>query len=107
MALSPEDIEDIKVGRALEVMVATEGWKHYERLVKIHITTKQNQVLQPFEVTQANKASAQVLFGALDQFLSSEANKGAIMGLTLALGLPSSIISNMTELLRKKPEDEE
>jgi hypothetical protein len=107
MVLSPEDIADIKVGRAFEVMVASEGWKHFERLITRHIEDRKTQVLQPFVVRQENKASHQVLFSAVDQLLSSEADKGAIMGLTLALTLPTAIISNMTDLLSRSKESED
>jgi hypothetical protein len=107
MSLSPEDIADIKVGRAFEAMLATEGWKHYERLVNQHIASHTARALQPFMVKQENKASHQVLFSAVDQLLSSEADKGAIMGLTLALTLPTAIISNMTDLLSKSKEGDD
>jgi hypothetical protein len=101
VALSKEDQSDIKVGRALQAMIATEGWAHFVRLVDAHIETVKKQALQPFVVTQENKASHQVLFSALDSFLASESQKGAIMGLSLARDLPSGIISNMETLLKK------
>jgi hypothetical protein len=105
--LKPEDKDDIKIGRAFQAMVATEGWQHYLRLLNVHIETTKNRALQPFAVKQENKASHQVLFSAVDQLLSSEADKGAIMGLTLARDLPSSIISNMETLLSRGGADSE
>jgi hypothetical protein len=101
MALSKDDIEDIKVGRAFEAMIATEGWQHFERLIKVHLETHRNRALQPFAVKQANKATDQVLFSSVDQLLTAEGDKGAIMGLSLALSLPSGIIENMQTLLAK------
>lgn len=110
MALSKEDIDDIRVGRALQAMMATEGWQHYTRLLNSKIADQTARILRPFTIEQQEKATAQVLYSAVDHFVSSESVKGAIMGLRLAVSLPSGIISNMEDLLSRastRGEDEE
>lgn len=101
MPLSKEDIDDIKVGRALQTMMATEGWQHYTRLLNSKIADQVSRILRPFSIEQSEKATAQVLYSAVDHFVSSESIKGAIMGLKLASTLPAGIISNMEDLLSR------
>ena|SRR6266404_4022814 len=101
MPLSKYDIADIKVGRALQAMMATEGWQHYTRLLKLKIDEQGMAILQPFTVKQDMKAQASVLYSAMDHFITSESVKGAIMGLRLALSLPAGIISNMEDVLSR------
>lgn len=105
--LDPQEKEDVKVGRAIQAMMRTEGWTHYERLLKYHVEQKKRDVLLPFDLKQDGKAKEGVLFGAWDALLAGEAHKGAIMGLTLALGLPASIIANMESILSRYESSEE
>lgn len=106
MSLSKEDIDEIKVGRALEAMMATEGWRHYTRLLQLKIDEQASRILRPFSLEQSEKAQASILYGALDHFFSSESIKGAVMGLRLAASLPSGIISNMRDVLSRAHGDE-
>jgi len=83
--LTPESKTVIKQGRALEGMVATEGWKVYQEILQAQVD---------HAATEAMSGS-----GGLDGMIQKEGAKGVFRGLRLALTLPQVTIAAMKELL--------
>jgi len=94
---SKEDLEDLKVGRLLEEMLASDGWKIYEKLLMKHFTEKRDQALAP--IAPRIQQDGSVMFpDGVTHVLLGEAAKGAIIGIRLALELPRGIIAQMQSL---------
>jgi hypothetical protein len=98
--LTREERAELKTGRVIRQLIATDGWKVYSEILRAHLQGKRNEFEQPAEVAQDGIA----------QVLRSESAKGAIMGLRLALSIPEGILAN-DKILRAKlgltGEDEE
>lgn len=90
---SKQEQEDLRVGRILETGIKGEFWRLYEKLLLAHIEGKTQELLQ----TEALPGE-----DGVQTLLRSERNKGAILGLRLALTLPSGIVQGQTIPLRKK-----
>jgi len=97
---SKEDLEDLKVGRALEEMLVTEGWKIYEKLLTKHLVEKRDAALSPLSPRVQPDGSLFFPDG-VTHVLLGEAAKGAIIGIRLALELPRGIVAQ-TQDLRKQ-----
>jgi hypothetical protein len=65
-------------------MTQTEGWRAYRKILEHHLQAKRNE----FETV------ADSSHDGIAQILKSENNKGAIMGLRLALSIPEGIFNN-------------
>ncbi len=94
---SKEDLEDLKVGRLLEEMLASDGWKLYEKLLTKHLVEKRDAALTPIAPKVQNDGSLFFPDG-VTHVLLGEAAKGAIIGIRLALELPRGIIAQMQSL---------
>jgi hypothetical protein len=88
--LTKEEKAEIRTGTAIRNMVATDGWKVYQKILEIHLQGKRNEFEEP----------AETKLDGISQVLRSESAKGAIMGLRLALSIPGSILDN-DKILRK------
>lgn len=93
--------EDARIVQELEDMIRTPGWKLYVGFLEKHLEAKREEALRPiapFQVPvgaqpQGASIPVQVWPDGMGYAMSAEAAKGAIMGLRLALGLPSGIVS--------------
>jgi hypothetical protein len=95
---SKEDRDDLKVGKAIEEMLATPGWKIYEKILSTKIDEKIRAALSPLApVVQPDNTV--ILPDGVTHVLLGEAAKGAIIGLRLALDLPRGIV-HQTQALR-------
>lgn len=92
MPKSKEEIQDIKIARSMEDMIHSEGWKHYSTILEHHIKMKTNEALAP-----VNAFATEV--DGIKQVLVGESAKGAILGLRLALSLPSGIVQQHLKAL--------
>lgn len=100
MSLSPEMAKDLRDAREIEDMLRTPGWKRYAEILEGHIATKTKVALFP--------VSEQIEMDGIKQVLFGEAAKGAIMGLRLALQLPSDIVRGAESIRATlKPSDAE
>lgn len=106
---SKEDLEDLKKFRALRDMMNTEGWKLYEKLLRAHLEAKRDAALKPISPEILPDQTIRWPDG-VTQVLLGEANKGAIIGLRLALELPRGIVTQgeaLYESLFGKPSSDE
>jgi hypothetical protein len=78
--------EDIKRGRALELMMSTEGWRIYDHLINHHISLRTANLFDP---TPSGGRDAE------------QHNKGAIYGLIFARDLPRVTVGAAKELVRE------
>lgn len=86
--LPKEDRAEIKTAEAMEDMLRLEGWKFYQKVLDVHLN--QQRLLAegaPLDHEDGNKYS-----------LRMERIKGTIIGLRLALELPSVMIAAGKEL---------
>ena len=81
----------IRQGRALEALLASEGWKVYMELLRIHGDSAANLGLR----TVADCGEADGLLAVL----KSESAKGVFKGLQLALTLPTVTVAQMKDIL--------
>lgn len=95
---SKEDLADIKLGQEMEDLINTPGWKIYSAILQKHIDNKIRDAFLP--VHQREGSLGQQIDG-VTQVLLAEASKGAIIGLRLALEIPSGIVAG-SQTLRKK-----
>ena len=98
--------DDARVVHELEDLLLTPGWKFYTQLLEKHIKDKTTEALQPLTPMFFPGANGALMTSAPDGLahcLVGEAAKGAIMGLRLALSLPSGIIAQS----KVKPSAEE
>lgn len=86
---SKEFLQDMKIARDIRDMTQTEGWKHYSRLLEHHIREQTTKALMP--------VLEQMEVDGIKQVLVGESAKGAILGLKLALSLPSGIIAQYSK----------
>lgn len=77
--LDQNDIEHLKLSRAIEAMVATEGWKLYKAILSGHLQQQMAKVLQPSS--------------DMNGMVARESAVGAAMAFKLATELPDGIIA--------------
>ena len=82
--LTKEQQAEIKTGLAMQSLLNVEGWKFYEKVLRVHLEAKRN------EAEAANPLDAE---DGLKYALRMERAKGAIIGLRLALEQPSIMIA--------------
>lgn len=104
------DKEDLRVGKALEAMLHTDGWKIYQKLLEGHLRQKTSAALSPIApIVQPDHTV--IMPDGVTHVLLGEAAKGAIIGLRLALELPHGIVTQMKDLHQQlfgsNPSDEE
>lgn len=108
---SKEDIEDLKVAEHMRDLINTPGWKVFEKILQGHIDAKMKELLMPLHpiyTVGANGTSVSALSDGVAHVLVGESAKGAIMGLRLALTLPSGIVSGAEEIRKRlNPTDAE
>lgn len=93
---SKEVLKDLKIASELEDMLLTPGWKHFSELLEMKIKERTITALMPIMPSVMYDPERGSVISNLDgvsHVLVGEASKGAIMGLRLALGLPSDIIA--------------
>lgn len=83
-SVSEEKKIDLRIYRDISDMLLLPGWKHYQRILEKHIQDQTKRALMPAVLNPEVDGMSQVLCG--------ESAKGAIIGLRLALSLPSGII---------------
>jgi hypothetical protein len=109
---SKEDIEDLKFAEHMRDLVNTPGWKVYEKVLQKHIDAKVRELCMPLHpIYTVDPQSGQpnaVMGDGIAHVLVGESAKGAIMGLRLALTLPSGIITGAEEIRKRlNPSDAE
>lgn len=86
-----EDRDDLKIGTAVELMLSSDGWKYYERILQSKLDEKIRSALAPISpIIQPDHTV--VMPDGVTHVLLGEAAKGAIIGLRLALELPRGIV---------------
>lgn len=104
-----EDKEDLAKYKALEAMLASEGWKIYEKFIRLHMEQKINQSLAPLGPIPSADGMTRFPDG-VTHVLLGEAAKGAIMGMRLCLEFPHATVVSGKQLhqdLFGTPSDEE
>jgi len=91
LKLDEDQKNTLKLARAFEPMLRSEGWHYYSELVKAHRDSHTNAVMT------ATKDIAGVLAG--------ERDKGAVVALALALNLPKVIADEAQKLRKSLGED--
>jgi hypothetical protein len=98
--LTKEERAELRTGRAIRALVASEGWKVYRKIVEAHAQMKLNEMQEPAERG----------VDGISQILRGESAKGAIFAFRFAIAIPDGILAN-DQLLRGTlglgPEDEE
>lgn len=103
-----EDIEDLKLSEQMRDLIATPSWKVYEKILQTHIDMKTRELLLPLHPVVNQMTGEVVVADGISHVLVGEAAKGAILGLRLALTLPSGIVAGAEEIRRKlNPSDAE
>lgn len=110
-APSKEDIQDLKVAEHMRDLIATPGWKVYEQLLQGHLEAKIKELcmpLHPIYVIASDGSASPSQGDGIAHVLVGEAAKGAIMGLRLALSLPSGIVAGAEQIRQRlNPSDAE
>lgn len=88
--LSADEKNDLRVGKEVEVMMATAGWKIYSQVLSQILVGKRNELEQ---VSDPGK-------DGVAQVLRSENVKGSIIGIRLALELAPGMLTQ-AEIIRK------
>jgi hypothetical protein len=83
------DKEDRELATVLQVLIATDGWKAYVRVLERRMQSQADKILGPSK--------------SVDGCIALEYEKGALSGLVIARDLPSVIIAATKEL--RQPED--
>lgn len=91
VTLDEDQKNTLKLARAFEPMLRSEGWHYYSQLVEAHRQSHTNAVMA------ATKDIAGILAG--------ERDKGAVVALALALNLPKVIASEASEIRKSMGED--
>jgi hypothetical protein len=88
---SREERAELRTGKTIRLLVNTEGWQLYKKILETHLLGKRNEYEQPAESG----------FDGIAQVLRAESAKGAIMGLRLALSIPDGILES-DKVLRER-----
>ena len=80
--------ELVAAGRIMQDLVASEGWKEFEKFLLARQGTHVQQLMSPIQ--------------SEGQVFIQESNKGAIHALAWALGLPSVIIQESKQILAQR-----
>lgn len=94
-----EDVQDLKLAESMRDLINSPAWRVYEQLLQTHVDQKMIDLLQPLHPVR-NQDGVIVMGDGLSHVLVGEGAKGAIMGLRLALSLPTSIVAG-AEQIRK------
>ena len=86
----------LRLARAFREMEATEWWKEYEKIVRAQIDTRETLLRLP--LSETNEAFKGMDF--MTRAASQETIKGAVIGLRLALSIPSLTIKHGSDILR-------
>lgn len=98
-----QDLSDLRVGTEVRYMLAGEGWKHIEKILRARIAEMEAEVLRPYSVARARDEHPL----SKEDYLEVVAEKkGALMGLRLALDIPRAIVANADDILQRIPENE-
>lgn len=92
-----EDVQDLKLAESMRDLINSPAWRVYEQLLQTHVDQKMKELLQPLHPLHGHGG---VRGDGLSHVLVGEGAKGAIMGLRLALSLPTSIVAG-AEQIRK------
>lgn len=83
--LSAEEVkQELQIADRLAEMMATEGWKIYEKLIAHHLRVKENEATSVMQT--------------MDDALARNAQNGAVMAFRLCRDLPASIIRAAEDL---------
>lgn len=113
MALSKDEMDLVRGGRELADMMRTPGWKVLERILQSHIDTRMQKLLMPLHdfqrlsgVSHNGVAAAEAMDGQ-SAVLAQECIKGALIGLRLALSMPSTIVNEADALRARATQGED
>lgn len=101
--LDPQDIADLEVAATMRMLVQSEGWDHYSRIVKARMKEMEQQILTPYRVA---RVASSTYLSAEDWDEVQRENKGALIGLRLALDTPAAIIANADDILTRIPPEQ-
>jgi len=88
-----DERELIRRGRAMEALVASDGWKVLREVLQVQMDTYGTQAVMPCR--------------DLNAVLPGEFAKGALVGLQLSINMPATILRESKELLASGGEDSE
>jgi hypothetical protein len=91
LRLDDDQKNTLKLARAFEPMLRSEGWHYYSQLVEAHRTAHTKAVM-----------SATV---SIEGVLTGERDKGAATALALALNLPKVIAEEAAQIRKNMGED--
>lgn len=78
--------DSIRMARELRPLLNLPGWKIYAKILQSHLESK--------------LLEASAIVRSMDEAIEQNAAKGAVLGLRLALGIPSSIIKDADEIIQ-------
>lgn len=102
--IDKQDKIDLKVGREVQYMLAGEGWHHVERILRIRAREMEEKILRPYSVARS-LAESPLSKEDYQEMLSEQ--KGALMGLKLALDIPRAIVANADDIMKNLSEPEQ
>jgi hypothetical protein len=88
---SKEERAELRTGKAIRLLLNTEGWKIFKAVLEAHLQGKRNEYENPVETS----------LDGIAQVLRAESAKGAIMGLRLALTITEGILQS-DKILRER-----
>lgn len=91
---STDEKQILRLSKNMQDLVATEGWREYEKVIKLQIADRERLVTVPL-------SSAIPAFEGMDfttRAAHVEVVKGALIGLRLALDLPSATIKHASDI---------
>lgn len=90
--LSANDKGILRTEKAINAMMATDGWKIYVHALSAMLQSQRNAFEAPAEAT----------LDGIAQVLRAESAKGSIMGIRLALELPQGMLTDAANLRTQK-----
>lgn len=85
----------LRLSRLFDDMTSTEGWKEYEKVLRAQI--KDRELLVGIPISTDNPAFAGMDFTT--RVAAVEVIKGALIGLNLALSLPSATMKHAKDIV--------
>jgi len=104
MPIDKQDRIDLKVGALVRYTLSTEGWIELEKIFKQRLKELEAEVIRTYTVARRLEEKP-LAVEDYKEMVSEE--KGALMGLRLALDIPRAIVANADDILAKIPAAEQ
>lgn len=102
MPITPDQVRLLKTERLFRDMLRTEGWSEYQKILRDMVEMRTAAILQPLHMASSDQVPGGDFVA---RSAALESMKGALIGLKLALDLPSTILSEADEIRKRHNED--